>query len=570
MHPLTSIRERKMAYPVMEYVLIAGIVVLALTLRLWNLEGHEVVTDEGNYALRAIGWNDFMMSGTLTTPWNWFMEAERLPLWTQLSFNDHPPIHFLAIWISTHIFGVNLWAVRLPSALFGVGSILLLIFILRLDGKNIASYIAGYFLAILPWHVYISRHGIQESQVIFWIFLCVWSLLKAEHHKQKQYWFFMLAGASFGLGMMTKYSMAVVIPFIVYMAVKNKWHKSVAFRLSCAAAVLLMLPVTMYNFFVYRNRGHFDLQISRFLKFDTTRDWPASQQALWQGDIAQFFDFLKNLSSWIGIVSVAVMCAGCFFILREWKKSDFSPSILAASFGMTMVAGITSVLTLPDYGRSSIILPFLSVAFGISGEKLFSRKNTYLTVMVLAAFFMLFTVTLADFQGKIIFPKQIAFSFHREELGFSAWEEWQKTHLNLTNVPTHYASFREWMLKLSENINTRSGPIVVYDQRISWFQANWYFYRHSMYFTKTPVLHSSFFMLLLQSGLIQPYNREIFYVQIDTGAKDLKAGLDALSWEFEKTAFDSVTSNGIEPIVIEAKKQEPLLKVWRFIWPKQL
>ena len=50
-------------------LIIIFIFLLALSLRLINLGSFEVSGDEGSYIIRAIGWNDFMVSTTMTTPW---------------------------------------------------------------------------------------------------------------------------------------------------------------------------------------------------------------------------------------------------------------------------------------------------------------------------------------------------------------------------------------------------------------------------------------------------------------------------------------------------------------------
>lgn len=59
--------------------------------------------------------------------------------------------------LSFLVFGLSDWATRLPGALFGAVSVILLWFVAkRLWGKRIA-WISGIVLTILPWHIIISR-----------------------------------------------------------------------------------------------------------------------------------------------------------------------------------------------------------------------------------------------------------------------------------------------------------------------------------------------------------------------------------------------------------------------------
>lgn len=548
------------------FFIITSILLLALFFRIWNINSSEIIGDEGSYALRAIGWNDFMQSGTLTTPWNWFMKEDKLPLWTKLSFNDHPPLHFAAIWLSSHIFGISLWSLRLPSVLFGIGAIFLLILTLQKLNYRVGSYVGGYFFAILPWHIFISRQAVQESLLIFLIMAVVFFLVRAKFEKNTWLlWIFALA--SFSLGMMTKYSMIVVFPLLVYFFIREKFYKKMKNILSPLLIPVILSPVIIYNIMMYFLRGHPDLQISRFLKMDTSLDWRASQQAIWQGNISNFFDYFKDISGWLTLPVFLLLGAGIFSYIipntksniGNWKKSDE----FIFSYGMIFITSLFAVLTLPDFGRSSIIIPFLALGLSFSQEKILHRYFYMPAALVLAGFFLLFSTSLSDRFSIKIFPNNLSSSFYRDELGFNKIEEWMRKQ-GVSDKPVYFSSFNDWMRYLSSLINN-SQKVIVYDERFIWWHANWYLYRHSFYSEKIPVVHSSFLQLLRYAGGITLKNKEIYFIEVGDDTKDIKGVFDPVSRDLIKYFINIFQKQNIQPEVIKGNSGKVIFRVWKFI-----
>ncbi len=85
------------------------------------------------------------------------------------SFGDQKlPIYIYLTSASVQLFGLNAFAVRFPSALFGFLSILLFFFYLRAISKNEPlALVATALLAINPWHVFYSRASFEVSIALF-------------------------------------------------------------------------------------------------------------------------------------------------------------------------------------------------------------------------------------------------------------------------------------------------------------------------------------------------------------------------------------------------------------------
>lgn len=90
-------------------------------------------------------------------------------------FGDFRPIGlFYLSGLSQIVFGSNEFAVRLPTALFGALSVFPLFFLCSaIFKKREIGYFATFLLAILPWHIVLSRAG---HEAILGYFFILWGL----------------------------------------------------------------------------------------------------------------------------------------------------------------------------------------------------------------------------------------------------------------------------------------------------------------------------------------------------------------------------------------------------------
>ena len=148
-----------------------GIVALtaALTvggLLFFRLAAHDPLTDEEEIAFRAIGYMDFLAAPYQTTPYEWFATP---PWWVGLSFHDHPPLLFAVEHVVFRLFGDSLLVLRLPFALLGVVSLLLLgALARRLYGETVACLVL-VLGAVNTYWLWVFRLGLQEGPVIFFL-----------------------------------------------------------------------------------------------------------------------------------------------------------------------------------------------------------------------------------------------------------------------------------------------------------------------------------------------------------------------------------------------------------------
>ncbi len=166
--------------------MLAAIILMAAVLRFIYLGQvpHGMTWDEA-----AIGYNGYAVAHTRRDEW-----LEFLPI-SFRSFGDYKaPLAIYLNGIFTTIFGLNLWAVRLPFALAGLlavmGLIKLTLEILQTTHyksslpTEVLSLAAGLILALSPWHLHFSRTGFESGlalSLIIWGLWFTWRYFKKVH-----------------------------------------------------------------------------------------------------------------------------------------------------------------------------------------------------------------------------------------------------------------------------------------------------------------------------------------------------------------------------------------------------
>lgn len=108
-----------------------------------------------------------------------------LPLDTFVAYGDYKPP--LSVYITVpfvYVFGLNALAVRLPSALFGIALVVLILPLVKqlYSDKSRAGYlglIATGVMAFSPWHINLSRAGFEANIATTLVAFSVYAILRA-------------------------------------------------------------------------------------------------------------------------------------------------------------------------------------------------------------------------------------------------------------------------------------------------------------------------------------------------------------------------------------------------------
>ncbi|QQG46568.1 MAG: glycosyltransferase family 39 protein [Candidatus Niyogibacteria bacterium] len=358
------------------------ILILAAVLRFWGLSRGDTVNDEVFYGFRAVGLMDFDEAAEQTTPLEWL--DPNIPSWTKLSFHDHPPLVFWVQHFSILLFGENNFALRFPSAVLGILSVYLLYLIGRRLYSARAGLVAAALMAVTLNSVYISRTGLQEAFVIFFLLLASYFFLRSLDEENYLIWL----GAALGLGFLTKYNVFVLVPiFTTYLLFfRRDYFLNKKLWLGGALAAIIFSPVIIYNIKLYQTVGHFDFQFS-YIFGQNPEVWKIAPGK----EIGGLTDRLKNFvlrfiasNSWLflGIFAAAASAAlvGAIKKRKEFLKEN-SFLLLASAYLLLLLAAIG-----PSYRFLTMLTPFMALGTGVFLNYIYKSKIFLLALGVFLAF----------------------------------------------------------------------------------------------------------------------------------------------------------------------------------------
>lgn len=175
-------------------LILAAILFLAIFLRFFALGAvpNGLYQDE-----TAIGYNAYSI---LTTGKD--EHGQSYPLYFK-SFGDWKlPVYIYSAVPAVALFGMTPFAVRLPSAVFGVLSVAAMYFFTRrLTKNNNVSLLSAFILAVTPWHLHYSRATFEVSICLFLYLSGGYFLLRSA--QEKVFKFFVLGTVLFVINLYT-------------------------------------------------------------------------------------------------------------------------------------------------------------------------------------------------------------------------------------------------------------------------------------------------------------------------------------------------------------------------------
>lgn len=213
------------------------------------------------------------------------------------SFGDYkPPLYTYLTIPSIALFGLNEFAVRLPSAVFGSLAIVA-IFLLtqKLFGITAISLLAALFLAISPWHLVFSRAAIEANLTAFFFPMGFYFFLKGLKNTK----YLSLCALFWGLNLYTYHSAKLFTLLFALLAIIWNWKK-INFKdkkvwLSIALVLIFVLPVLWSIFSGGAGKRFGDVSL-----FNPTDKWQEVVQRQKESLLIEPLQFLfNNKITWI-------------------------------------------------------------------------------------------------------------------------------------------------------------------------------------------------------------------------------------------------------------------------------
>lgn len=134
------------------------------------------------------------------------------PYWNHQPFFEKPPLLYWAQMVDFRLFGMTEFAARLPSALAGLGTVLLVYAMTRRMAGRTAGVFAGLVLLTTRYFYHWSREGTTDALLCFCIYLTVYGYVRLREGDGR--WFYLMC-AGLGLGILAKGPAALVAPMAI-------------------------------------------------------------------------------------------------------------------------------------------------------------------------------------------------------------------------------------------------------------------------------------------------------------------------------------------------------------------
>lgn len=146
---------------------------------------------------------------------------------------DKPAVYFWMVAASLKTFGVSEGAARLPSALMGAATMLLVWFLARRMFGDSAGLRAGIVFAACPLALVLAREVIFDMTLTFLVTVAMVAFWLREERNFLVPWFDVLMFAAMGVAVITKGFVGILIPLIailIYQAARGRWREWLRLR----------------------------------------------------------------------------------------------------------------------------------------------------------------------------------------------------------------------------------------------------------------------------------------------------------------------------------------------------
>lgn len=283
----------------------------------------------------------------------------------------HPPLYFAVLWIWTHIFGFSEIASRMPSLIFGLGTIFVTYLIGRQYSKNV-GLISALLLSFAPLHIYYSQEARPYALAAFSVTVCSYFFLKFLKSNSK---ISLVLAISLSLVLYSDYVAYFIFPahFIYLFATQKKKVKNYLYSL--AIGVALFLPWL----FVFPSQIKNGLDLS-----ERVTGW---KEVVGGTNIKEFaLLWIKTLigritfeNKLIYIILVSVTSAVYLYVFQKVRKDFKQFSYLTAWCVVPPILAFLFSFFIPvfSYFRLLYILPAFYLLLSLGIEK-FSKKTKWI------------------------------------------------------------------------------------------------------------------------------------------------------------------------------------------------
>ena len=239
------------------------------------------------------------------------------------SFDDYKmPVYIYSTTLAIKVFGVNAFAVRFMSALFGwLGIIALYFLIIALSKNKYLALIASLFLTLNPWHVFFSRVGYEVNVATSLLVIGTLFFVIAVN-KKNNFFLFFISIVSFILSLYT-YNVTRLIAPLLFLTLVWFYYKKITITSKKLLTTLGIL------FFI----GMLPFLIT-LVSLQSQPGFASQQDALITGKVAKV-DILQTRSYFTSLPSIVQKVFFNYWVLVIWQFFSNLISFLSTVFFFT-------------------------------------------------------------------------------------------------------------------------------------------------------------------------------------------------------------------------------------------
>lgn len=552
--------------------LLSGIFIIVL--RFIPIRSTDLLGDGALNSFRAFGWFDWLGFGGQSTPFEWF---GGIPFWAKLSFHDAPPLAFLIQRIF-FFFGSGVVIARLPFVLAGVCSVFLVyVFIKKITDSQVTASLSAILYSVVSYSIWAEHsvylEGIQAFFILGSVIVGAYTIIRSPNNKHLYLWVLL---TSFAL--ITKYTAIFLLPPIVIYVWLYRKQLSLNWKNILISIILFSIvisPVVIYNYNVYKTRGHFDAALSSMVGMHPDDFEIISERGVSGNPFKNFPGVFITLSRNISY-PLFILFLICIIVLiwqiRLKGFRTFEAWIITNLFFLTLMFAFA-----PAADRFvSIIIPFAvtvtSLGVVIIANKLKENRPRFyfLCIIIISIFLGEF---LYSFNTNVLRnPVGKSGIFYSEnklvDLGFNELDDFIRSNI-IEKLPSrNIIKTKDDIVFSNEDIEGRS--VIVFDDRIYWFGQMWYMQRYFLYY-RWPFISTSYFIpggrsaIRIQDILAVSGKPLYFVYPVNDSVIDAKRNNDESLNSAGPLMAKQFDSMKIETTIISNSKGEPTFKIYKII-----
>ncbi|MFC1570616.1 ArnT family glycosyltransferase [Candidatus Omnitrophota bacterium] len=276
---------------------------------------------------------------------------------------EKPVFYYWLIMASYKIFGINEFAARFPSAIFGIIGVLGIYFLGRLLFSKECGFFSGLILATSMQYLVLARGCVTDMVLGTFIMLTLLCFLLG-WMKERRSWYF-LAAVCASLAVLTKGPIGLFIPgltVLIYTAVTGEWKKFLKIPFFWCIVIFVLVGLPWYLAVI---REHGAIFIGEFFGFQNVTRFLHPEHRIGASPLFYIPIVIAGFFPWS--IFFPVSCWNMFKTRVNPEKLKATGIFLAAWFGVVFIFFSISRTKLVTY-----IFP-LYPAMAIVTARLFER-----------------------------------------------------------------------------------------------------------------------------------------------------------------------------------------------------